>query len=439
MLYSKNKNFLWNIIKQLSNLNLSIIILLVIAILSFLGTIIEQDQSVDYYKLHYPISNNAIWIINWKMIMILGLDHVYTTSWFFLLLILFFCSLITCTFSRQLPSLRNARNWKFMKYSEYNPNTYKLKMDNSFTLSKIIYELNINHYYVFHRHYNTYAYKGIIGRIAPIFVHISIIVTLIGALLGLFNGFTAQQMIPNQEVFHIQNVIKSGYNSSLPTNLIGKINNFRVEYNNDESIKQFYTDISLLDNNGKCLTRKQMSVNFPLIFKGTTLYQTDWQINALRIEINDKYQIQQKLHENFIKDTKIWTYKLYITDKYYITLIITDLKSKIFIYNTLGQLIHKIGIGERFQINGVNIKIKEIMTETGIQVKTDPGIMYVYLGFLVLIVSIMISYLSYSQIWINKQENNIYIRGTTNRSTLSFEEELKKIYKNIIQYSSNDS
>ena len=82
MLYSRHKNFLWNFIKKLSNLNLSIIMLLVIATVSFLGTIIEQDQSIDYYKLNYPINNSTTIVINWKMIGILGFDHIYTTGWF---------------------------------------------------------------------------------------------------------------------------------------------------------------------------------------------------------------------------------------------------------------------------------------------------------------------------------------------------------------------
>ena len=42
----------------------------------------------------------------------------------------------------------------------------------------------------------------------------------------------------------------------------------------------------------------------------------------------------------------------------------------------------------------------EIISSTGIQIKTDPGIPMIYLGFLFLMLSTLISYITYSQVWI---------------------------------------
>ena len=42
-----------NFLRILSNLNFAIILLLIIAIFSVVGTIIEQDQSIDYYYKSY--------------------------------------------------------------------------------------------------------------------------------------------------------------------------------------------------------------------------------------------------------------------------------------------------------------------------------------------------------------------------------------------------
>ena len=41
-----------------------------------------------------------------------------------------------------------------------------------------------------------YGFKGLIGRISPILVHISLIIILLGSSWGAFNNFKAQELIP---------------------------------------------------------------------------------------------------------------------------------------------------------------------------------------------------------------------------------------------------
>lgn len=433
MQYPYKKNTAWSIIKKLSNLNTSIIIFLLIALLSILGTVITQDQSIEYYQINYPIQNSKL-LLNWKIITSLGIHHIYTTWWFILLLSLFFCTLLACTLSRQLPGLKNARNWKFTPYSRIDQYQKIPTIKNIKILSNIIYELNRKHYYVFHKTDYIYGYKGIIGRIAPIFVHISIIMTLTGSMIGLFNGFTVQQMVPNKEIFHIQNIIKSGSISNIPYNIVGRVKNFRITYNNDSSIQQFYSSIDLINNKGLYLKTQEISVNSPLVFKNLTFYQTDWQIYGLRILIENKYHIQQKIQKIKNNNSILWTYKVPVSATKYIFIVVTNLEDQILIYNESGKFLRSIQNHDKFYINNKMIQIEEIMTKTGIQIKTDSGVKYVYSGFFILIISIIISYLSYSQLWIYKKTNNIEIKGTTNRSKIAFEEELRYIYNKVIAY-----
>lgn len=425
----KQKNILWQCLKQLSTLNTSIVLLLIIAIISILGTIIEQDQTISYYQTNYPINNNIFLTLNWYTIISLGLNQIYTTWWFLLLLVLFFCSLIICTFSRQLPGLRNARNWKFKQKINKSKNQPTFDIYSTKGLSRMIYCLNSKNYYTFHKKNSIYGYKGLMGRIAPIFVHISIILTLTGSLIGLFTGFMAQQIIPKGEIFHIQNTIKSGFCSYLPNHIVGKINNFTIDYNENNSIKQFYSDISLFKNTGQFLKRKKIYVNSPLRFQGLVFYQTDWKINGLRIQINSNNILQEKLTNIKIGNTNIWLYRLPVTDSEYISFIITGIKDKILVYNSFGKLIHAVNINEILEINHKTIMIKEIMVSTGLQIKTDPGLYIVYTGFLVLMISIAVSYLSYSQVWVYNSNQIIHLTGKTNRAKLNFEEDLIYIKK----------
>nr|YP_010902984.1 Cytochrome c biogenesis protein [Hypnea pseudomusciformis]WCH55038.1 Cytochrome c biogenesis protein [Hypnea pseudomusciformis]WCH56631.1 Cytochrome c biogenesis protein [Hypnea pseudomusciformis] len=430
MKYLQYKTLKWKIIKQLSNLNFSIGMLLIISSTSILGTIIEQDKNIEYYQSNYPIQSNIIYFFNWKNIIYFGLNHVYTTWWFILLIALFFCSLITCTFSQQLPSLRNARHWKFPHYHKNKNSNIDYLPIKSFI--NIIYSLNQHNYYVFQRNNKIYGYKGLVGRLAPIFVHISIIITLTGNMLGLFTGFISQEIIPKGEIFHIQNFIKSGKYSYLPYNIIGKIDNFSIEYNPNSSIKQFYSSISLKNNKNENLIQQRIYVNSPLKFHGLIFYQTSWNLEGLKIQIDNKL-IQQKLQEIKINKIRAWIYNFNFTNHKSLFFLINGLNNQISIYNSSGQLLKNIKTNETFNINKHQIIIKEIIPSTGIQIKTDPGIPIVYLGFFILIISIITSYLSYNQIWINSQNNRINLKGTTNRGQLTFEEELTKIQKYYIE------
>ena len=71
----------------------------------------------------------------------------------------------------------------------------------------------------------------------------------------------------------------------------------------------------------------------------------------------------------------------------------------------------------------------DILSSTGLEIKSDPGIALIYLGFLFLMISTLISYITYSQIWIVQERNKIFIGGNTTRATFDFEVEFLKLIK----------
>ena len=101
------------LIRYLANLQFAIILLLTIAGLSILGTIIEQNQSVEYYHINY--APELAKIFTDTIILQFGLDHIFRAWWFVGLLVLFGLSLMCCTFLQQFPILNSARTFKFYK------------------------------------------------------------------------------------------------------------------------------------------------------------------------------------------------------------------------------------------------------------------------------------------------------------------------------------
>nr|QCI06317.1 cytochrome c biogenesis protein ccs1 [Dictyurus purpurascens] len=428
------KNFIWKCLKSLANLNFSIFILLLICCFSVIGSLIEQDESLIYYQKYYPIQNASLSFINWKFIIYFGLDHLYQTWWFILSIILFSTSLIICTFSIQLPSLKNSRRWKFFsprKKLDTNETISDIFTGNKHSLINIMHSLVYYKFYVFHKKSYIYAYKGLFGRIAPIFVHFSIIVSLCGFIISSLWGYTVQEMIPEGEIFHIKNVVRSGFYSTLNKDLFIKVNDFLIDYNFDSSIRQFFSKLYLVNNQVNMRAYKNISVNKPLIFRDITIYQTDWQINALRLQIGNynRFIIQKKLIKFNIDNKECWISTFEIDENKKIFVILFDLKDKILLVDSNGFVLASVFINKDFYINNTLFCIKDIMLNTGLQIKADPGISVIYLGFFILMISTLVSYISYSEIWVTLILNSFNFAYSTNRSIFFFEEDVAKINK----------
>lgn len=426
------KTRVWYYLKYISSLRFSISLFLLLAIVSVIGTIIDQDQPLSYYKMIYS-SDNIIFVWpTWKIVTALGLNHVYSTSWFLSILLLFFLSLLLCTLSTQLPMLRSARRWKFL----YSPAAIKNKAlygsSPYYSLLNLTFVLSLRNYCVFHKGPALYGYKGLIGRLAPIFVHLGIIFTLLGSVLGFTNGFMAQEMVPSNEVFHVQNFVKSGYLSSLPANFLCRVDDFFLAFNHDNSIQQFFSTISIIDSRANVLLSKTVSVNHPLKFYGSTFYQTDWRLNALRLDIGSQKKLVKAVSQSdsgAILNSPFWFSSLNLDHAHKILIVIPALADELLIYDSQGFLIKTTHYGLRNVIYGVPIVFKDLIVSTGLQIKVDPGVNLAYFGFLALIVSISLSYASYSQIWSNGYQGILYFAGETNRAWITFENEVAIVQK----------
>jgi len=417
------------LIKIIADLRFAIIILLVIAFSSILGTLIEQDQSIEIYKLNYPLTNPAFGFLSWDLILKYGFDHVYKTWWFIFLIFLFGTSLLICTFLQQFPSLKIARRCQFLKTKQqFN----KLKISQTISSAKLnglLLKLKNNHYSIFHQKNIIYCYKGLIGRIAPIIVHFSMILILIGSVIGAVGGFKAQEIVPKTETFYIQNILVNGKLTKIPK-ISTRINDFWITYSKQRTINQFYSNLSILNSNGKEIRQKTVFVNFPARFQNITFYQTDWNLIGLRIKDKNSLITQYLLINISNNKDKIWLSWIpsdQTLNKGF-TVLTNSLEGYCSVYNTLGQFVGNLELNETLKTNS-SLTLLDILSSTGIQIKSDPGIPIIYFGFGCLMFSTLVSYITYSQIWIIIEIGELLIGGNTTRAILDFEFEFFKLIK----------
>lgn len=419
----------------LTNLRLAIALLLLIAIFSSTGTVIEQGQSPAFYQANYPEHPALFGFLTWKVIQVVGLDHVYRTWWFLSLLILFGTSLTACSFTRQLPALKAAQRWKYYEEPrQFQKLALSAELDTG-SLDSLNQILQKRRYKIFQDPEKAnllYARKGIVGRIGPIIVHIGIVAILLGGIWGAMTGFLAQEMVASGDTFQVTNIVDAGplAAAQVPKDWSVRVNRFWIDYTPSGGIDQFYSDMSVLNKQGEEVDHKKIFVNEPLRYHGVTFYQTDWGIAGVRVQFNNSPIFQLPMAQlNTNGQGRIWgtwvPTKPDLSEG--VSLLAKDLQGMVLIYDPTGKLVDTVRTGMSTQVNGVKLKILDVIGSTGLQIKADPGIPIVYSGFGLLMLGVVMSYFSHSQIWALQKGDRLYVGGKTNRAQVAFEQEVLEI------------
>ena len=279
------------LILNISSLRFAILLIMFIAICSGLGTFIPQGNSSNEYINQYN-ENPIFGIINGKIFLFLELDHIYSSTWFLLSLILLCISLAACSFRRQIPSLKSTLNW--IEFD--NPNKFeKLELASSWETLKSKELILSSDKLLKGKGWNCHkkdnsisARKGIIGKLGPIIVHIGLIFLLIGSAYGNLANETKEQFLRPNEVL---NLINDSSNEELTI----KLKNFFIERELDGKPKQFMSNLYFETPDSNEIEIRKTEVNHPIRYKGLTIYQADWKLSNVVLKIdNIIYQIELK-------------------------------------------------------------------------------------------------------------------------------------------------
>nr|YP_010336592.1 c-type cytochrome biogenensis protein [Rhodospora sordida]UNJ14998.1 c-type cytochrome biogenensis protein [Rhodospora sordida] len=415
----------------LSNLKFAISLLLIIAIVSSLGTVIEQNKDIEFYIKTYP---ESLTFFNWKIILGLQLNHIFQAWWYFCLIFILASSLTACTLRTQYPVVKISRKYLFFTSLKQFAKKSSIKKIPRKSLTYLLKNLFFINYYIFQKKNTFYAHKGLMGKIAPIIIHFSLLFLLVGTATSALRGYISQEIIVTGEIFHVQNLSSFGRFSHLPQDIVGRVNDFWITYDQKNNIDQFFSDISILNSSYEEEKRQKIWVNHPLKYLDTTIYQTDWDLVGIRLLLDDKFSVQIPLKNLGISSNQaIWSGSLNDGSQTLLSFIVQDLQNKdnILIYDFNGDFIGKTQVESFFTFNRHKIQILDIIRATGLQIKQDPGLNLVYGGFFFLIVSVIVNNIPFNQIWLLRTKTSVYIEGNNNKaagSNITFVKFLQDFY-----------
>ncbi len=412
-------------LKSFASLQFAIWILLAIITVGAFGSLIEQEEPISYYQENYPSNKPIYGFITWRFIVSLGADHIFQTWWFLSLLIAFGISLSSCTFVRQFPTLLGSKQLLFKKRAKYFWGLPFFKQNKNFFYLKEVLIVRVQklNFYTYQKESLSYAYKGLIGRISPILVHISMIAILCGASIGALKSFKVQEVLPKGEFFHVQNATSLSSYSFFHREAL-RVNDFWGEYEKNQ-VRQFYSSLSVIDSYGNEIKEQTISVNNPLKLNNIDFYQGDWGLLGIRAKkIKEKTICELPLF-SLKKDSKVSISFAQIFEKNYV-LIFDKLQNSFLVYDQEGTF---LGAGSSGEYINENILILEILPSTGLLVKHDPSIPIIYFGFALLMLTTYFSYLAYTQLWVLGQAQKVFLGGLTNRGKIQLEVQAESLVR----------
>ncbi|MBO6959994.1 MAG: cytochrome c biogenesis protein ResB [Prochlorococcus marinus CUG1438] len=420
-----------NLILKISSLRFAISLIIFIAVSSGIGTFIPQGNSKKFY---IDIFDDApiLGFLNGEKVLKLQLDHIYTSFWFLFTLILLCISLAACSLRRQIPSLNASLKWieyknekKFKKLQLTSSHTINKDKD---LISKVNLLLEKRGWKTFKFRSHISARRGLIGKVGPLVVHIGLITLLIGSAYGSFTSQSKEQYLLTGESLDLINEVT---NSKAQVRLV----DFSIERESDGIPKQFISKLDFSSKDLKSNTLKTAKVNHPIRFKGLTIYQADWAISNIVLEIDDiLYQLKLKEIPEIANQT--WGVLVELgseTKKNFLLTInnengplkITDVEN--FSENILYTN------GDPQEINSSKLSLKKIIPSSGLIIKNDPSIPFIYFSFILIIFGTIISLIPTKQLWIlvNQESKKLSIGGLSNKNLVGFKKEFLKLSEEI--------
>ncbi len=419
------------LIAWISDLRLAIGLLILIAIASGLGTLVPQKESAElYHRVYDP--QPWLGLFNGDALLRLQLDHVYSSGWFLALLAWLGLALILCSWRRQWPALRAALRW--IDYSAPRQLS-KLTLaetipcaDPNASLQQLQQLLSQRGWQVQPHPNRLAARRGVSGRVGPLLVHTGLVVLMVGAAWGALGGQRLERFLAPGNVLELLN--RRG-----DTQLSVTLEQFGIERDPAGRPEQFRSRLKL-EPGGSEPTERAISVNHPLRFQGMTVYQADWALAAVQLQLGQSPILELPLQSFPQLGEQVWGIVLPTRPdgSNPVLLALSSEQGPVTAYSAdaevLGTLVPG---GAAVEIQGIPLRIAAVVPASGLLLKRDPGVPLVYAGFAIALAGGGLSLIATRQLWAiaEPEQGKLHLAGLCNRNLTALAQELPALVADL--------
>ncbi|MGD2023894.1 MAG: cytochrome c biogenesis protein ResB [Desulfobacterales bacterium] len=448
-------NQLW---KTFASVKLTIFLLLTLAATSIIGTLIPQNEAPAAYV-------QAFGEFLYRLFALLGLFDMYHSWWFRALILLLVGNIVICSIDRLQAT------WKiiFVRNPRFNITRYrqlKNKVDyndaGDADQLKNRYQPVIARRFRYHRVEDTddgfaiYGESGRWTRLGVYVVHFSVVLLLIGGLIGSIFGFDGFVNIAEGESVKSIRLTNSG--QTIPLGFEVRCDDFNVEFYDSGTPKEFRSRLTILKQ-GKEVVQKDIIVNDPLRYEGISFYQSSYgsmtpnevllnftsratgKIFSQKAAINIPVVIPENLGTFVLKKyTQHANFRGQNIGEAFIGVLNPPNSSPVEV--TLPLRFPRF---DRMRKGEVVIAIADFLPRyyTGLQVSSDPGVWVVYVGFILMIIGIYITFfMSHQQICVEVtskgKKSRVMVAGTSNKNKIGMQKKVTGLSERLAKLTSKE-
>lgn len=433
--------------KLLASVQLTIVLLLSLAATSIIGTLIPQNSEPAAYVAAFGETL-------YRFFAVLGLFDMYHSWWFQMLMALLAANVVVCSADRlsaqrrilfvRKPAFQAARFRNLPEHEAFNE-------DRGPDALQAVYEPLLARKWpalqveTTEQGFNMFGESGRWTRFGVYAVHLSVVLLLIGGLIGSIFGFDGFATIPEGETVQEITLRSTGERLRLPFAI--RCDDFDVSFYETGAPKEFRSRLTLLEN-GQPAVQKDIVVNDPLRYRGISIFQSSYGTMPSREAV---------LSFTSRGTGMVYTQEMKIGQEVRIpedlgTFVLTELRHQAQFKGHpvgdafIGRLTAPDGTAQevvlpirfptfdRMRRGEVVIAVDRFKEKhyTGLQVNQDPGVDLVYTGFILMILGCYVTFFrSHQQVCIEAVRRGagtrVKVYGTANKNKAGMQRRVQRL------------
>ena len=443
----------------LSSLKLTIILLIIIAVASILGTIIPQQYEGGESFRH--LSPGLVKVFN-----SLQLFDMYHSVWFIILMGLLSLNLIVCSLNR-LPA-----SWKL--FSNIPSPDRRKPFENLPPESVILIEKDRNEVInsvenLLRRKYKKirrkdadsttffYGEKGAYSNFGVYIIHLSILIFITGAIIGSLLGFEAFVNIPEGES---TNTVHLGRQKGVKKlDFTVRCDKFTISFYDNGMPKEYRSNLSFLKDNNVIL-QGPLLVNHPITFNGIRFYQASYGSTpggqahiTVNRENKEETTINVKQKDSFYLKEKNAKVNIVRIEKNFMSMgpaVLIHIQNpeatmRVWVFKGIEKirdripgLFKKVPIFNPGRYKPYYFKLNRIESNyyTGLQLSHDPGVVIVAIGSFFVILGLFITFFSsHKRLWVRVDDqegkSRISVGATSSKDPVGLKRETEHLLRHF--------